>query len=71
MILRESASKHEGKTLSHFENQFGKKLDDLYMVDELIIVFTDGSKIKMDQDWRGSECYWSQRAITNYREATK
>jgi len=60
MLLQEQVSKYEGKTLSHFEDEFGNKLDDLHMVDELNIVFTDGSKIKMSQDWRGSECYWSQ-----------
>ena len=60
MLLCEDTKKYKGKTLSHFEDEFGNKLDDLNMVKELIIVFDDGSKIKMGQDWRGSECYFSQ-----------
>ncbi len=51
---------HEGKVLSHFENKYGDKLNDLFMLHELVIVFTDGSKIRIEQDWRGQECYWSE-----------
>lgn len=60
MLFNEITSVHEGKVLSHFEDEFGSKLDRLYMITDFIIVFTDGSKIKMGQDWRGAECYFSQ-----------
>lgn len=60
MLFIENMSKYEGKTLSHFENEFGKKIEDLHMVTDIVIVFTDGSKISLRQDWRGSECYFSQ-----------
>jgi len=63
MLLQENMDKYEGKELSHFENEYGKKLKDLHMVEDLVIVFSDGSKIKMSQDWRGAECYWSQYEI--------
>jgi hypothetical protein len=51
---------HENKVLSHFEDEFGVKLESLYMCDSFTIVFTDESKIKMVQDWRGHNCYFSQ-----------
>ena len=60
MLVCEDTKKYKGKTFSHFENEAGDKLNDLNMVMELIIVFDDGSKIKMAQDWRGGECYFSQ-----------
>jgi len=63
MLLSEDLEKYKGKTFSHFEDEFGRKLSDLNMVTELIIVFDDGSKIKMGQDWRGSECYFSQHEL--------
>jgi len=60
MLLTENMDKYEGKTLSHFENEYGRKLKDLHMTTDIVIVFTDGSKIILGQDWRGSECYFSQ-----------
>lgn len=60
MLLAENMDKHEGKTLSHFEDEFGKELEYLHMITDFVIVFTDGSKIRLGQDWRGSECYFSQ-----------
>lgn len=60
MLFTENVSQYEGKALSHFEDEFGNKLEDLNMVTDLVIVFTDGCKIKLAQDWRGCECYFSQ-----------
>ncbi len=60
MLFTENMDKYEGKTLSHFEDEFGNKLEDLHMVTDFVIVFTNGSKISLGQDWRGSECYFSQ-----------
>lgn len=60
MLIEENVEKHEGKTLSHFEDLAGNKLESLYMIDGLVIVFRDGTKIKISQDWRGQECYLSQ-----------
>ena len=60
MLICEDIKKYEGKQFSHFENEYGNKITDLNMVDCLVIVFSDKSKIKMAQDWRGRECYFSQ-----------
>lgn len=60
MLIHEETQIHKGKIISHFEDEFGAELSKLFMVDTLVIVFTDGSKINMVQDWRGQECYWSQ-----------
>ena len=60
MLFTENMDKYEGRTLSHFENEFGKKLENLSMLTSFVIVFTDGSKISLGQDWRGGECYFSQ-----------
>jgi hypothetical protein len=51
---------HKGKVLSHFEDEYGNELKSLHMVDCFTIVFSDNSKIKMGQDWRGSTCYFSE-----------
>ena len=59
-LLQENTIEHEGKTLSHFEDEFGNILKDLHMREEINIVFTDGSQIKIGKDWRGDECYLSQ-----------
>jgi len=63
MLLTESMDKYEGKTLSHFEDEWGNQLKDLNMITDLFIVFTDGSKIRLGQDWYGSECYFSQYEV--------
>ena len=62
MAENESTSEWEGKTLSHFEDETGKKLDNLDMLSVLVMVFSDGSKIKLAPGWYGDECYWSQRS---------
>lgn len=64
MLLQESTKKYEGKTLSHFEDEFGNRLDDLHMIaDDFYIVFKDGAKIRLAPDWRGNEVYLSQYEI--------
>lgn len=63
MILSEDVAKHKGKKLSHFEDDYGNEINDLNMIDCIVIVFSDGSKIKIAQDWRGSECYLSQYEV--------
>lgn len=60
VLLVEKTDSHKGKILSHFEDESGNKLDDLYMCDSIVIVFINGDKIILGQDWRGSECYFSQ-----------
>lgn len=60
-LIVESLEKYEGREFSHFEDRYGSKLKDLYMLEGLVIVFKDGSKIILEQDWYGSECYFSQR----------
>lgn len=62
MLLETITEKYQGKTLSHFEDEHGQRLKSLYMLEGLHIVFTDGSKIKLAQDWRGMDCYWSQKS---------
>lgn len=61
MLISESTGKHKGKSISHFEDVDGNELHDLHMINSLCIIFTDGTGIKIDQDYRGQECYWSQR----------
>lgn len=61
MILQTDTTQYEGKILSHFETEYGEKLKDLIMCDSLVIVFSDGAKIILKQDWRGQECYFSQK----------
>lgn len=63
MLLSEDTSKHKGKVLSHFEDEYGNEIDNLNMIECLVIVFVDKTKIKISQDWRGSECYLSQYEI--------
>ena len=63
MLLSIDADKYNYKTISHFEDRYGNKLKDLHMLDHLVIVFTDGEKIFLSQDWRGEECYFSQYEI--------
>lgn len=63
MIISEQTSKHTGKKLSHFEDELGQKLDNLLLLECVVIVFDDGTKIKLAQDWRGNECYFSQYEI--------
>ena len=60
MLITQNTERHEGKVIDHFEDEHGGKLSDLLMCTALIIVFTDGSRIKMMPDWRGAECYFSQ-----------
>ncbi len=64
MLISENIEKYKGKQFSHFENEYGDKINDLNMVTCLVIVFSDKAKIKMAQDWRGSECYFSQYEVT-------
>ena len=64
MLINEDTGKYKGKVLSHFEDGHGNEINDLYMIECLVIVFSDNSKIKMSQDWRGSECYFSQYEAT-------
>jgi hypothetical protein len=61
--LSVDAKKYTGKVVSHFEDYLGNSLSDLHMLEELVIVFTDGEKIYLSQDWRGSSCYFSQYEI--------
>lgn len=61
-LTSENTANHKGKVVSRFEDAHGNELSVLNMIgDELNIIFTDGSSIKMAPDWRGAECYWSQR----------
>ena len=64
MLINEDTGKYKGKVLSHFEDEHGNEINDLYMIECLVIVFSDNSKIKMSQDWRGNECYFSQYEAT-------
>lgn len=63
-LIMQDTSKYKGKVLSHFEDGFGNEIYNLYMVDCLVFVFTDGEKIKMSKDWRGNECYFTQRSLS-------
>lgn len=62
-LLVTNTSQYKGKVLDHFEDEYGNHLKDLNMVDTLVIVFADGEKIYLSQDWYGAECYFSQRKI--------
>ena len=58
MILDRDRSTHIGKTIEYIDS------DDfdggLMMCHEIVIGFTDGSKIILKNDWRGNECYISE-----------
>lgn len=62
-LLIDDLTQHEGKALSHFEGEHGNKLSHVNMETALFIVFTDGSKIRIETDWYGAECYISQFSL--------
>jgi hypothetical protein len=60
-ILTRDPSVHCGKTVKEIIVDGVSNPSDLTVFDEITIIFTDGSKIKLRTDWRGSECYISER----------
>jgi predicted DNA-binding protein len=62
IVTTQNTSQHKGKKIARFEDLYGNELEDLYMCEEVVIVLEDGEKIILSQDWRGSECYISQRS---------
>lgn len=59
-LLQTNLDQYEGLELSHFEDQYGGKLNSLYMQHWIVIVFKDGRKIRLTEDWRGNDFYISQ-----------
>lgn len=57
IILSRKHYSHIGKTVKSIEADG----DDLMMTEFVRISFTDGSKIYLGTDWRGNECYISER----------
>jgi hypothetical protein len=58
-ILSQARAVHAGKTVDSITAD-GVSAD-LVMAHEVVIKFTDGSSIVLALDWRGDECYISQR----------
>lgn len=69
MLLQTNADRYYGKVVARFEDEYGHELESLHMCDSLVIVFTDGERIVMKQDWRGQECYFSQHTATHLEQA--
>ena len=61
MILHTNTNRYYGKTIARIEDEYGKELENLTLCESLVIIFTDGDRIILMQDWRGNECYFSQR----------
>jgi len=58
MLLQQKTLEHIGKTIKKIESDGD---DDLLMCDHIKIIFTDNSTICLGLDWRGRDCYISQR----------
>jgi hypothetical protein len=61
MILDTNADRYYGQAIVKITDRYGKELDNLVMVDWIIFHFEDGQKISISTDWRGQDCYISQR----------
>ena len=59
-LLIRNTSDHKGKVIDRFEDEFRNEITYLNMQDTIIIIFTDGSKIKLGIDTYGSETYISE-----------
>ena len=59
-LLKRNTRDKKGKVIDRFEDEYGNELDDLNMKETIIIIFTDGSKIKLGIDTYGSETYISE-----------
>ena len=71
MLSDQGAEELKGKTIKHFEDAYGNELEGLTMLSDLVIVFTDGSKMKLTTDWRGNDCYFSQEHIEKEKKYLK
>lgn len=60
MIGGFALNRYHGKTVSHFENERGEKLDQVIMEEDLVVVFEDGDRLTIKPDPRGQDCYLSQ-----------
>lgn len=59
-LATKNSNKYLGKTISHFEDEQGTKLECLHLCELLVIVFDDGTKITLGVDVRGVDEYISQ-----------
>ncbi len=60
VLLQQNTEQLKGKQIDCFTDEYGNKLDNLIMCESIVILFTDGTKLFLDQDWRGENCYISQ-----------
>tara|TARA_R110000868_G_scaffold337623_1_gene598519 strand:- start:183 stop:380 length:198 start_codon:yes stop_codon:yes gene_type:complete len=61
MILQTNTNQYYGKKLTKVTDLYGNELSDLVMAEWIIFHFDDGSQLSIATDWRGGECYISQR----------
>ena len=61
MLLHQNTKAHHGKKIKGFFDEHGNELDSLVMCESITIIFDDGSRLLLRTDWRGGECYISQR----------
>ena len=59
-LYRVNSDFYEGMKLSHFEDESGIKIKQIYMEKSVVVVFTNGTKLCLGLDWRGNNCYLSQ-----------
>ena len=59
-LIETKTKAYEGAEISHFEDRYGKLLESILMEESVVIVFKDGRKMVLAQDWRGTESYISQ-----------
>ena len=59
MILSRPIAAHIGKIVSEVQTD-GYHRDDIVMCREVVIIFTDGTSIRLRTDWRGEVCYISE-----------
>jgi len=62
-VILDKTNSYKGEVISRFEDGYGKELDYLFMVEDVVIVFESGKKLGLSIDYRGCDSYISQDKI--------